>query len=687
VIKTHIKRIIFGCTLGAACGVAYWHFSPRIYESKADVFVNSATPSKANEDLSSLLALAVSQSAVSEESILRSEETFKRALRNVGVRRDDDKLWTAKEESDLYLMYDIEAVNQSRVMTLDVKAYDPQEAADIANEIVVVYNELRKQMSTEAYTSAQASLQEQLASTTGDLSTAEQQLKDFKEKAGIADLSASTSSITGYQATLEQQLDSTEADDASLAREIFESQGKIARLPKTVEMNLSEVKSPVLQKIELEIADYETQRTQALRTYTPTSTRVKELDDVISRTRARYLEAQKEIWEKTSRTFMVEPVRAQLEMQLAQDQIRMASLGSRVRSLRRELGVNSALVRALPAKEQQFAQLTRDRDVIQNKYVQLKAQVEQVRLQSNASFDPAALLYPATADDIPFFPKANKIVPLGMLAGGIIGLLVSFVRESFRTTVRTSEEVTNLFELPVVATVPSLSKSSIRKNLRSLSQPSHVPPESFRFMASAAALTHSGTRRVVFTSSGGGVGCSSAAAEYAVAAAKMGIQTTLIDADLTFGSITKVFKMSEKPGLRDILGQRLLASDGTPMATESAHPCLSILPVGAPDGRKMISDAPSELLEGLLNSLHAEAELIVIDCPPIDVVADTSRFVSIVDEVCLVISSNKTSLQAIANSRSLLERCGAKNVSVILTGATPKEEAFTRYNRYLVGRR
>lgn len=685
-IKTHLIRVLIGCTLGLGCATAYWRTQPRVYEASTQVFINSST-NRSLEEMSALLSLGISQSVNTEAAFMKSSGAFKEAIFNVAQRRNDPSLASPENIDALYAMYDIGAMANSRVMSTVVRAYDPQVAADISNELVDVYNKKRKQSSSSSYTNAQFTINQQLTETKKKLDAAEQRLAEFKQQLGGTDLAAKVGQITTYQNTLSQQLDSAKQEEATLLKTMDALKINIAKLPEKVEVEMSRIKNPVLNQIEMEIAGYEKQRTDLLLLYTPTSSKIKQIDGLIAAAKSRQLIQQKDLYQKANQTFQMEPNRLSFESQLAQSTISLVSLRARQRSLEKEYQRQSALAAALPTKERHLAELSRDMDIFQANYRRLKGNLTELQLQSATSYLPAVVLYPAEANARPISPQPGKILPVGFIMGGILGLLIGFLRESLRTTARTSDEVSSLFELPVVATVPSLPEATIRRNLQSLAKRTHIPQESFRFMASAAALAHGGHRRVIFTSSGGNVGCSSAAGEFAVAAAKMGIQTILIDADTTFGTITRAFKMTDKPGLRDILGRRLLATEDVPLAHSTEHAHLSVLPIGGENDSTELTDTPKALLMGLLESLQAQADLIVIDCPPIDVVADTSRFVPMVDEVCLVVSARKTSLQSISLARALLDRCGAQTVSVVLTGAEPKEEAFTGPNRYSAARR
>ncbi len=663
----------------------YWRSQPRIYEASTQVFLN-ASSSRTLEGMNDLLGLGISQNINTEAAFMKSEATFQQALVKVSEDLNKPSLRSPEMEKELYAYYDVGALNNSRVLTTVVRAYDPQVAAAIANALPAVYSARRKASSSNSYTLAQTTVKQRLADTKRDLDAADARLTAFKQSLGGTDLSANVSQITAYRSTLSQQLDAAKQEEALLGLTMPALKAKIDSIPAKKEVEMSRIKNPILNNIEMEIAGYEKQRTDLLLIYTPNSTKIKQIDGLIAAAKSRQLVQQKDMYQKANQTFQMDPIRTSFESQLAADTIAMVSNKARQRSIEKMLGQQDALAAALPAKEKQLTDLTRGYDILMSNYTRFKGNLTELQLQSDTSFMAPFVISPAEANATPISPLPGKILPIGFIVGGILGLLVGFLRESLRTTARSSDEIASLFELPVVATVPSLPDITVRRKLQSLSQRTHSPQESFRFMASAAALAKGGPKCVVFTSSGGNVGCSSASGEFAVAAAKMGVRTILVDADTTFGTLTKAFKMSDKPGLRDLLGRKLLATEEVPIAIATEHPNLSMLPIGSA-AEMEISDTPNALLHGLLETLQTQADLIVIDCPPIDVMADTSRFVPMADEVCLVVSARKTNLQSIALARALLERCGASVVSVVLTGAMPKQEAFTEKNRYMAARR
>lgn len=97
---------------------------------------------------------------------------------------------------------------------------------------------------------------------------------------------------------------------------------------------------------------------------------------------------------------------------------------------------------------------------------------------------------------------------------------------------------------------------------------------------------------------------------------------------------------------------------------------------------KSASDYTDEQLQGVLEHLKSVADVIVFDTPPCDVFADATRLSESVNEVFMVVSANSTNYAQIPNGYELLTRAGAKEVSLVLTDASPTEEPFTGTQSY-----
>jgi uncharacterized protein involved in exopolysaccharide biosynthesis/Mrp family chromosome partitioning ATPase len=697
-LRYHFIRVLIGCVLGAIAGTLYWHFSPKVYEADTSVFINSPVSQQRDQtaaDALNLIGLGVNQPVASELSILKAEGLFKQSLNSLAPNYPDAKLTDASVEQDLYLMYDVEVDRDSRVAQLMVRAHSPEVAAALANDLVSEYNGLRKAKSNDANGKAAEYVEHQLHGPdpahksdgiVAKLAAAEQAIRDYKQRNGFIELSTDSQQTAEYQAKLESDINDTNSQIRALDTEIKLEKQDLDKLPPTEVSITAFVKNPQVAQLQSNLTDLENQRADLLKIWTPGSTKVKQIDSQIKNLTDRLVSAQTVPETKSTESHVASPLYGQFKEKYYTNLVTRDALQTRLSALRGALSGVQHKMDALPGQEQELTALTRDADVLRSEYLRLKQQYDMIGLQSESEISPATQLYEAKAEDIvkPIAPLPAKTIPIGAVLGGVVFLLLSLGRESLRSTVRSSSELSTILELPVAGTAPMLSPRKAQARLRSLPSSSYSPMESFRFMAASGMMSNTKTRSVLFTSVGGSVGCSSSAGEYAVASARMGVKTVLVDADLTFATLSSVFDVKTKTGLRDIINQVALPAPDGQVSIPTNHDNLSILPAGSREGLG-ITDVPVANLEGIVRHLGESADLVVLDCPPLDVLADASRFVPYVDEVFLVVSARRTSLASIARAEGLLRRCGAKSVNVVLTGTLAQEEAFTRKNRYTRG--
>ena len=164
--------------------------------------------------------------------------------------------------------------------------------------------------------------------------------------------------------------------------------------------------------------------------------------------------------------------------------------------------------------------------------------------------------------------------------------------------------------------------------------------------------------------------------------AKTGVRTLLVDCDLRHPALTTSFGASDESGVSDMLNRTMLPAEGMDIAVETIHPNLKLITAGT-DGMGGLADYPTSHIVGIMNHMSEKADIVVIDAPPCDIVADAARLVPYVDEVCLVVSAQATSFRSVPMAYDILKRSGAKEISMVLTHASPQDEPFSKKSSYL----
>lgn len=680
VYKLHIKRTIICGILGLIIAITVASLSPKIYEGRMQILVgasqnNRGTNSLLYPDVDEIMQSGQPKDTASEVDVLRGEGVFSEALGNIYEKQN--RKVTKEERDRLYQMYDVVSPKETSVAEVKVRDYDPQTAADLANEIGIVYNQLRKSASKKAVRSAQSYLDRQSSDAKAALEKAHKDVEDYKQSMGIMDPTATSTALLQEEEQVRIQADTAHADLRSADAQVSALQASLAAQPaKAVEQEQSS-RNPVINAYESQLADFQSKRDQAAAIYTDDSFQVKQIDEAIAKVKKR-LEAEKKIKNVGSGVVTADnPIYVSLKQQLAGATAQRDGLVQRVASLDAALAQKANQVGKLPEIEAKMKNLLTIESLADARYRRITDQAEGLKFKTEGAAEAAQILYQAFPDDEPVAPVFSKMALIGILAGVMMGLLYSYSLEALKLRVYNSTQLTELTGLPVLASVPTLPRPLVRRLQRSLNSPSAAVLEPFRFMAfSTLSSGKDRPRSMLFTGVGGAVGTTTAAAQYAIAAARTGAKVVLVDYDLQYATLSRLFDSNDKPGVRELLARTMLGTGSTEMAIPTHQQNLSLVPAGT-DISLRIADVPFDNLCGLIALLEKEADLVVIDAPAIDRISDAARLVPCVDQVCMVVSATATNYRHILVAQDILRRSGAKDIALVLSGASQEEEPFT----------
>ncbi len=184
---------------------------------------------------------------------------------------------------------------------------------------------------------------------------------------------------------------------------------------------------------------------------------------------------------------------------------------------------------------------------------------------------------------------------------------------------------------------------------------------------------------LVITSSVPGEGKSFTASNLATSFAELGYHTLIINCDLHKAMFHKIFGISHKGGLVDIL------SSG-----ESFENCvlrnymnfpLDILPCGPtpPNPAKLLD---SVAFRELLSQLKKQYQYIILDAPPISAVADTMILGKLADGAIIVVRDHYTREEALKAAVEQLLLVDVEIFGVIMNGIAVQRNGYYGYGRY-----
>lgn len=186
-------------------------------------------------------------------------------------------------------------------------------------------------------------------------------------------------------------------------------------------------------------------------------------------------------------------------------------------------------------------------------------------------------------------------------------------------------------------------------------------------------------RTLLVTSAGPGEGKSTTLGNLAVTLAQAEKRVILVDCDLRRPVLHKLFGLSNERGLTTMMVDA--AAMKNPPLQETGVNGLRLLASGT------LPPSPSDLLgsrrmDEVLQVLLADADILLLDAPPVMAVADAAVLATKVDGVLLVVSAGQTRRDNVRVAKSRLEKVNANLLGVVLNNVA----LDTSLGRYYAGR-
>ena len=194
--------------------------------------------------------------------------------------------------------------------------------------------------------------------------------------------------------------------------------------------------------------------------------------------------------------------------------------------------------------------------------------------------------------------------------------------------------------------------------------PRSVVSEQFRTIRTNInfSLPDTELQTILFTSSSTGEGKSTTAANVAIVFAQEGKKVLLIDADMRKPTMHFTFQTTNSPGLSNILTKQWSLED---VRRKTEFTGLDLVTCGPlpPNPAELLS---SKSMDALLKEGKKEYDIIILDAPPVLLVADSQILSNKCDGTILVVSSGKTEKRSIVKAKEALQTSKACIIGAVL---------------------
>ena len=283
---------------------------------------------------------------------------------------------------------------------------------------------------------------------------------------------------------------------------------------------------------------------------------------------------------------------------------------------------------------------------------------------------------------VPETPSNDTMVrDVSLAVAGAIMLVagLAFLRFYLDDSVKHGDDIEKMFGLSKIGTV---CKNEIKKKnsgeLVAEKFPKAIVSENIKSLRTNLQFTaiDKKLKTVLITSTNTSEGKSFVSSNLAVSFAQADKKVLLVDCDLRKGRVHKIFGITNRNGLSDLLTDDLKNLKEYVKATGIEN--LDIITCGT------YPPNPSELLASqknkkLIDKLKKMYDIIIFDGAPVGGLADSVILSSFMDETLIVVKDSTTAKNDLYTTKESLDKVGAKLAGIVFNSVNRKSSRYYNY--------
>ena len=434
-------------------------------------------------------------------------------------------------------------------------------------------------------------IDDQLEQVSFSLNSAETDLESFRKIHKVMDISASAEILKDNLDELEKER-SMEQLKSKYYDYLYTYLKQDKDLNEVIAPHVMGIDDPLLTGLIGELSALNNERNIITRSSTPKNPYLKELDGKIYHTKQSVLENIRNI--------------------ISTAKITLNDINQRIAKYEQQLSF-------LPKNERTLVDIQRRFNLNDNIYNYLLQKRAEAGIAKASTIAACKIVNTAKSFNVsPISPNGNLITSLALLIGFMIPIGFIVARELLNDKIMTRDDVVTNTDIPILGIIGHNMHEDT--TLTVVNKPKSAIAEAFRSIRiNLQYLSADRPHKVVLiTSSISGEGKSFFSANFACIMASLGKKTLLIGADLRKPKVFSELGVNNQIGLSTYLINNATLNE---VIFKSSVENLDVLPAGP------IPPNPSELLSGnrieeLFKILDNEYDYIIIDTPPIGLIAD-----------------------------------------------------------------
>jgi capsular exopolysaccharide synthesis family protein len=553
---------------------------------------------------------------------------------------------------------EVQPPSLSNVVSVTVKSIDPQKAARFANTFVDLYIADNVDRRVRASAETRAWLDSRIGELRKTVLESERAVAEFLTSKRLVE--------SGRNAVVERQFAALSAQLVAAKSAYAEKQTRLAQVYRlrNSEQGLGAAKevrvSPLIQRLQ----DQEARLQRKLAELEPN---FGERHPKMVNLRAELSAARQRIEEEQGRIVL------ELENDVRVARARIAAVAEELEKLDADrLASGQDMVR--------LRQLKREAEANQRLYETYLVRLKHSDTMREATGDNRIqIVSSARPPLVPSHPRKSMIVGLGFVSSLAVGLFLIFLVERLDNGFSDTDQLENLTGMPVLGPVPRLAAAEKDGRAPSeiiLASPDSAYGEAIRSIRTGLTVSNvdASPKVILIASALPGEGKTSLAVSLARQSAISSVRgnVVLVDCDLRRPSVSGVLGLRAEVGLTELFAGQTTLDEILKIDPKSG---LHVIPstAGTPNPPELLH---SQHMHDLLKQLSDSYDLVIIDSPALDAVADARLLAHFVDATVFVVQSQATSRQKVLGSLKSLVSAGANIAGLVLhrTAEIPEEK-------------
>ena len=343
------------------------------------------------------------------------------------------------------------------------------------------------------------------------------------------------------------------------------------------------------------------------------------------------------------------------------------AIAARVKALQAKQASLEGTVSALNTQVKGLAKTSSKRPALEAKITADRSQLTSLNPQITAllaagtNVNGGKVITAATAPQKPSSPKKSLILPSGLAAGLVIGLILAFIWDRRDRRIHRAQDVERFLDIPVMLNLPG---DAFGRQV-SIAAPRSGTGRGFTELAhDVSATLGEGSHVVLVTGISPGPAGSVTAANLAATLARTHPEVVLVCADMKGSVGSEMAGLDDGRGLAEVVSGE--ASVREVVRAPAALPGLWVISPGAETSAAYMQH---DRAKSLIAQLRRDARFVVIEAQAADEGADTFAFAEFADAAIIVVEMDRTTRDEALDCVRRLERLRTTVIGVAVLPA------------------